>query len=37
MDADGNAILLSQEVQDQKDREQDDLEMEKDLIGLGVL
>jgi len=36
MDADGNAILLSQEVKDLKDQEQDDLDMAKDLVGLGV-
>lgn len=28
--------MLSQEVKDRKDQEQDDLEMVKDLVGLGV-
>lgn len=28
--------MLSQEVKDRKDQEQDDLDMAKDLVGLGV-
>ena len=36
MDAKGEAVMLSQEVKDRKDQEQDDLEMANDLVGLGV-